>query len=44
MPFIRVLPVSVVADDDNNNNTNKSISKYKMDYLYSAETCVAILS
>ena len=29
MPFIRVLPVSVVADDDNNNNTNKSVVNIK---------------
>jgi len=43
MPFIRVLPNSVVAVDDHNNNTNKSISKYKMDYVYIIETCAVIL-
>jgi len=44
MPSIRFLPVSVIAVVDNNKNINTNICKYKMNYLYSAETCAVILS
>jgi hypothetical protein len=37
MQCIRVLPIPVFAVDNNNN-------KYKIDYLYSAETCAVVLS
>jgi len=42
MQCIRVLPIPVFAVDNNNNNNNNN--KYKMDYLYSAETCAVVLS
>jgi len=44
MQCIRILLFSCVAVNDNNNNANKIISKYKMDYLYCAETFAVILS